>query len=234
MTQLAPLAPEDIITQFESLVDDSLDETTEYFLLNDVKDTLEADDEWAILKTSDESQTANVGDNYLTMKPLPIDFGAPSPRGIYVGTDLVPYRQVDFEERLRYQAETHVYYIDFANEEYALCGGVNPSGTIHFYYQKSSPALVRSGTPWIFPARFHPILPMLMSIMYPAIDQPDKSRAWDDRWEKFGTQRTSIMRRWNARIMREAYANSFRATDIDSYPDRISMDGSGDVMGVYG
>jgi hypothetical protein len=127
-----PLTPSEILVQFESLVDDSLDQDTELFLLNDVKNTIEADDEWALLKTCDETKAASVGDTFMTMKDLPDDFGLPSQRGIYVGTDLVPWLQVAFEDRLRWQSVSHRYYIDMANNQYALCGNVNPGGTIHF------------------------------------------------------------------------------------------------------
>src|SRR6266404_3797208 len=110
MSQLAALTPDQMVTAFESLVDDSLDETTEYQLLNDVKDTLESDDAWAILATLDETQTANAGDTYLTFHTLPSDFGSPSPGGIFVGTDIIPYRQIAFKQVQRWKDVTHRYY----------------------------------------------------------------------------------------------------------------------------
>ncbi len=234
-----PLTPQQIITQFESLIEDSLDLDTEIFLLNDVKNSIEEDEEWAILKACDMTQVANVGDTYLSFKQLPDDFGLPSQRGIYVGTDLVPYIQVDFEDRIRWQSVSHRWYLDLANNQYALCGSANPGGTIQFFYQKQSPDLVVStdpedDAPWIFPARFHSILPKLMAVMYPAIDQPDKSRAWDDRWNEFATKQLEIMRRWNARMLRQASANGYMTTDLSSYPNIIDMGDGGVGGGAYG
>lgn len=230
----SPLTPDQIVEQFESLADDALDETTEYFLLNEVKDDLECDEEWKILKTLDETQSANPGDTYLTMKTLPADFGLPSQDGIYVGTDVLPYIEVPFEDRIRWQFASHRYYIDEGSGTYAICGSPNPGGTIHFFYQKTSATLAKDGAAWIFPARFHPILPMLMVRKFFAIDQPDKARAWDDRWTTWITEKQSIMRRWNARAMLQANSNSNRPVDISSYPNIINMDADSGGSGVYG
>lgn len=229
------MTPDVMISTFENLIDDSLDQTTEYMLANDVKDTLEADDEWAILKALDESQAATAADTYKTFHPLPADFGLPSQRGIYVGSDMIPYRQVPFEQRERYKDVVHLYYIDMANNQYALCGANNPGGTIHFFYQKSSPVLAKGGPAWIFPARFHPIIPQLMAEMFPSIDQPDKSRAWDDRWNSHASKRLEIMRRWNARLLLQGQQNDGMPLDISANPNIIDIDAGTSGGGViYG
>jgi hypothetical protein len=75
---------------------------------------------------------------------------------------------------------------------------------------------------------------MMMAIMYPAIDQPDKSRAWDDRWNEFGTKRLEIMRRWNARLLQQANANSYLNTDLSSFPNIINMGDGGVGGGAFG
>lgn len=227
MAQLDALTPEQIIASFESKVDDSLDIITEYELANDVKDAIEADDEWAVLKTVDESQTASASDTYLTFHPLPGNFGLPAQGGIYVGNDIIPYLQIPLEKRQQYQSTTHRYYLDMANNQYALCGSSNPGGTIHFFYQKSSPALAAGGPGWIFPPRFHPIIPKLMAEMYPAYDQPDKSRAWDDRWNTFSTKNLEIMRRWNARLLLQGHQNNNVPIDISADPNIIDIDSGG-------
>ena len=229
------MTPDVMIETFENLVDDSLDEMTEYMLANDVKDALEADDEWAILKGLDETATANAGDGYKTFHTLPTDFGLPSQKGVYVGDDIIPWRQVPFEQVQRYKDIAHTYYIDMANNRYALCGTQNPGGTIHFFYQKSSPALVKGGAAWIFPARFHPIIPQLMAEMFPSIDQPDKSRAWDDRWNVHASKRLEIMRRWNARLQLQGHQNDEMPIDISAQPNMIDIDaGSSGGSMIYG
>jgi len=240
MAQLPGLTPEQVIADFETKVGDTLDSTQEYILLNDVKDMIEQDDTWAILQALDESETANTGDTYQTYHTLPTDFSLPAPGGIFVGTDIIPYRQIPFEQVIRWKDTTHRYYIDMANNRYALCGVANPGGTIHFYYQKSSPALAAGtapaqGTPWIFPARFHPILAQLMAEMFPAIDQPDKSRAWDDRWNVFSAKRLETMRRWNAALRLQAHQNDQMPIDISADPNIIDIDADGMGGGsIYG
>lgn len=221
------MTPDKMVSMFESLVADSLDQELEYNLLNEVKDTLEEDDVWAILKAVDVLQTANPADTYLTMKTLPADFASPAPRGIFVGTDIIPYSQIPFESRIRWQSATHRYYIDFGGNQYALCGGANPGGTIQFFYQKYSPVLVSEGPNWIFPARFHKVIPYLMAIKYFAVDQGDKGRAYDDRWDIHSKAILETMRRWNYKLRKTAVQNDSMSFDTSSYPDVADMDSEG-------
>lgn len=225
---------------FQELVDDdSLTDTTIINLMNAEKDLLEGEMEWAILKAVDVSQSANAGDSYLTMKTLPANFSLPSPRGIFVGSDIVPYKIIPFEQRIKWQSTTHRFYLDLGNGVYALCGSANPGGVIQFFYQKFSPALAfgvppATGTPWIFPARFHKILPYRMAKKFFAIDQGDKSRAYDDRWDIYQNEILEMMRSWNFRLLKDASQNDMMGFDTSGYPNIIDMDGGGGAGGIYG
>lgn len=234
MAQVSARTTAQQLAAFHILVGDTLDTTAEEDLLNEVKDELEADDDWVILKAIDTSQTAAVADDYLTMKTLPADYGEVSQHGIYVGNDQLPYLQVPFEDRMRFKDVTHRFYIDEGNGQYALCGKVSQAGTIQFPYKKSSRALTVSGNEtWVFPARFHKILPYLMAIKYFAIDQGDKSRAYDDRWDIHSDKILSTMRRWNARLKVQGSQNRALSVDLASRPDVVDMDGGGNMV-IYG
>lgn len=235
-----PLAPETIITQFETLAGDSLDSTTELFLMNQVKDTLETQTTWRNLLMIDQSQTLLPSDTFQNTKPLPANFGNPHPKGIYVGGDLIPYLEVPLESQIRWQSVTHRYFIDYFNSKYAVCGANNPGGVITMPYYGTSPTLALGpnaqtlGTPWVFPARFHPILPYLMAKKFFAIDQGDKSRAWDDRWDAFMKEMLDAMVYWNAKNIMEASANDGMAIDLSAIPNVIAMDQGGPSGNIFG
>lgn len=227
------MTPDDMVAMFEAGVQDTLDPTYEYQLLNDAKDTLEADDDWAILNTSDETQTVAVGDTYLTTHPLPSNFAEPNPKGIYVGNDQTPYTQVNFEDRIKYQTSSYKYYIDYTNGVYGICGVAGLNGVIHFLYRMSSPVLAAGGSSWIFPARFHKILPKIMSMMYDAADRGNKAYAWDDRWEAFADKQLSIMRRWNFRLKLQGNQNGNMQLNQSANPNVVDIDGGGNGV-LYG
>lgn len=233
MSQIAGLSADQIISQFETMVADSVDQTTELFLLNEVKDTLEAEREWEWLKALDTSQSATTGDTFQTPHTIPADFARPSSRGIYVKGDRIPYRQVRFESQLDFQDITYAYFFDFRNNKFYLCGKPGLSAPIQFFYQGSSPYLdlaANGGSPWIFPARFHPILVYRMAKKYFAIDQGDKARSWDDRWEAYEREIYESMTGWDAELISQAAqneANMGAALDFSSYPTIIDMDGRG-------
>lgn len=237
MTQLQGLTADQVITLFEDVVGDSLDQTLELMLLNEVKDTIETERAWAMLTGLDQTQSANAGDTFLTTKPLPADFGLPSPRGIYVGTDLVAYKQIPFESQIDFQSITYAYYVDYYNNTYALCGSVSKSGTIKFFYRRTSPQMalvVNGGSPWIFPPRFHPLLVYEMAIKYYAVDQSSKAKAWDDRWVTYAQRIREAMISWDDSLQMgplQTEMNMF--VDPGSFPTIIDMDsgpGSGGTM----
>lgn len=235
MTLIQALTADQILAQFEELAQDSLDQTTELFLLNEAKDTIEQERSWALLHGLDTSQTANSGDTFQTMKTLPADFAMPSPRGIYIGTSpRTPYRQVPFEAQIDFQSITYAYYIDYYNSKYALCGSTSNPGTIQFFYSRFSPVLALTasgGLPWIFPARFHPLLIYEMLVKYFAADQGDKSRAWDDRWTAYAARIRENMYSWDDQLQSGALQNEMNLfVDPGSFPNIIDMGSSGGGM----
>jgi hypothetical protein len=235
----SPLSADTIISQFEECVQDELDQVSELFLLNEVKDTIETSRAWAFLTAKDATKTVPSGVAWQSPIALPTDFAIPSPRGIYAGTDLIAYKQVPFEAQVDFQSITYAYFIDYYNSNYYLCGNPTPGQTVNFFYRRFSPTLAltaNGGQPWVFPARFHPLLVYEMAIKYFTWDQGDKSRSWDDRWEKFAMRTRDQMEEWDDELQTKALMNEqdFNV-NVSSEPNIINMDTGGMNGGImYG
>lgn len=197
----------DILNYFESITGDTPDQTTELNFANEAKDLIEEDRNWNFLKKEDSSQSVVAGDTYLTAKTLPSDFRYPLDSGIYVGSDVLSYQQLPFEDRRNFQDNvSHRYYIDEANSNFFICGKP-PAGTIFFPYMKTTPFLDLASSNPLFPARFWPMIACKMAMLWYAYDQGMKARAWDDRWQIEYEQLKSAMVRWDERRQRASYQN---------------------------
>ncbi|MFA4833567.1 MAG: hypothetical protein WC619_01820 [Patescibacteria group bacterium] len=137
----------------ESLIDDSIDETLFLTLLAVAKDNLEDERDWMYLKAVDSSQSISPGETYLTMKTLPTLFR----KMLKVFVDNLEYWGIQFEDRLRYKDSSRKFYIDLANNQFAIIGTPAETKTIHQFYIKTTPELTLTTSP-TFPTRFHKIL----------------------------------------------------------------------------
>lgn len=143
-------------TMTESMMDgETVGETFFYQILNIVKNRIESSRLWRQLVTEDSSNTTASSDTFETYHSLPTDFG--HEHEVRVGTDGRLYTPVPFEMRHSYRNSAHHYYIDLVNSRFALMGNQVGGETIYFYYGKIS-ADIASGTEWVFPDRFHPVL----------------------------------------------------------------------------
>jgi len=138
------LRPLDLRTQLESLVDDTYDADFEYQLLTQAKDDLETKMKLLILQTMDQSQTANPGDTYLTLKSLPVDCKEVSK--IMVGT--VQYFPIRYDQQIRYRNTPRRFFVDYKKliqglPCLALTGAVATAQTITVYYRISTPKLTQ-------------------------------------------------------------------------------------------
>lgn len=164
-----PLTPDEMIAAFNTLIDDVHDDVNTVQLMNYARMLVEHARPWEYLKAVDETQVANAGDTYLSMKSLPSDFRAM--RKVIVGT--TPYTGCQFEERILHKDRAHRYYIDVANNQFALTGNRTQTQTIVQVYTKRSPALVEGGDPWIFPGDYHNIIPHIMAGVHQGTIDPD-------------------------------------------------------------
>lgn len=210
---------EELVTKFESIIDDSLDDTLTYQLLNMAKDEVEDERPWEFLKKLSEAASRSVGDTYQTTKTLPADFRLPLEDGVYVGEEETPYLQVPFETHILHKNMAGRYFIDLANSQFRFTGNCTTGGVIHFFYIKTTDEVEEDTSP-VWPDRFHRIIPLRMAKLYWAIDQGDKSRAWDDRWAAEHDLILKRMVNWDAKLKEAAYKNS-RIGRTDKYDQEI-------------
>src|SRR4051812_15137931 len=111
---------DEIIVQFEALVDDDLDESLEFQLANNAKNKLETELRLAICEKLDTSLTSTVGGTYLTPYTLPTDFLLLSKDIIYVGT--TQRTGVPLAHRELYKSDSSKFYIDPRQNKLYLCG----------------------------------------------------------------------------------------------------------------
>lgn len=190
---------------FETIVDDSLDETAFYLLLNSHKDILETEMDLEILVKLDESQSATT-----SAITLPTDFQ--SPILLYVASNTTPYKPVPFTQKPIFQNQSGYYYIDYKNNQYYLCGTPD-AGLVRNFYKYRTPDIEATTSP-VWPTAFHKLLPLEMAKLYYPIDQGDRSASWDDKWEKERLVIRNAMITWNENLRKRAHENGLGITDL--------------------
>src|SRR3989304_1130489 len=113
------MTAETLKTLFENIIDDQLDTDFTYQLMNIAKQKIELERDWAWLVVEDSSKTRSSGDTCTTMKAPPTDFLRPL--DLFVET-IGPYTPIPFTRRRAYQYQSLVYYLDYKNSQFALCG----------------------------------------------------------------------------------------------------------------
>lgn len=185
------------VTKFRELVDDQLDSTLEYQLLNDAKNEVEAMREWEQLKF-ETSYSVSSGYSYTSsLGALPTRFAMPC--RMVEDTSYVDYSKYDFEDRYSRANAPYGYFIDLAGGNLHLTGQNHSAKTMYFIHTRYS-ADIESGTSWAFPERFHSILPLKMAELYYAADAGEKSRSWDDRWAIQFERELNRMYAWDDRL----------------------------------
>jgi hypothetical protein len=199
-----------IISLANSIADDTIPSDYDYILLNIAKNKREDMRPWEMLKKSDATKTAAVGDTYQTAKALPSDW-----RYTYllmVGTDL-KYGQIPFEQQYIYKDAAQKFFVDVANLNYYLTGLVNTSKTIYHFYIKSTTdyTVATTGSSLIvWPERFQPLLAFDMAAMYKGgIDYDDINArmAPDNRAEARAIELAMIS--WDNELKRRAMGETY-------------------------
>lgn len=215
---------QEILDQFENIVDDDIDPTFGLFLMNAAKDEVEGGYDWNFNRGIDISKTISAGDTYLSTKALPTDFLAP--RKLYVTGDINPWNLIPYEEIYRYKDIYKRWYIDHLNRVFALCGGSNPVGaTIQLFYARFSPAITLTTSP-VWPETFHAYLPFKMAEMYKSgIDGEEVNFRMSPSNLRIASDILRSFRLWDAKIKTIEYnsKNEIRA-DLSSHPDVVGQD----------
>lgn len=145
----------DIKTMAEEILGgDTVNDTFFYTMLNVAKNRLENTRPWMYLRKLDSSQTASIGNGYNTSKALPTDWRRT--HKLYLGQDL-RLVQKPFDEQHLYRNHSGYFVVDVANMVYYLLGNIGRADTLYHYYIKKSPEIA-TGTSWVAPEEFHPIL----------------------------------------------------------------------------
>ena len=174
----------EIIAKFINMVEDELDTTFMYQLLNDAKDEVESMREWELLK---DEMTISA-----TTTTLPTNFMF----DVALLNSTYNYTKIKKQDR-HYTDLSYAYYLDMLNNNIVV-----PNYSVedlYFFYIVSSSDISES-TEWAFPSRFHTILAYKMAQMYYAADAGEKARAWDDRWDKYYEDKLAQMELWDDKL----------------------------------
>lgn len=211
---------QDILTAVENIIDDDIDPDYALFIMNSVKDEIEAGRDWTFNRGFDNSQKWNTGDTYLTTHPLPADFLAP--RNLFLSGDISPYILISYDLRERFKDIYKRYYIDQVNKTFALCGSGKGGVAIDMYYARSTPALTLTTSP-VWPSVFHSLLVYKMAERWASTSDADdlnyrmskeQLRAANDIMKQFI--------HWDAKLKTAEYnAKNERRSDLSSYPDVV-------------
>lgn len=186
---------QEILTKFENMVDDSIDQEYALQLLNDAREEVESMHDWEMLKTQ-YSFATTAGGTVDTNYTLPSDFSFPI--SLYddgrITYDLIPY-----EDRRKYIDQSYTYVIDYKNNNLQITQTIGESKTMYLFYIAFSSDIAVL-TSWSFPDRFHSILAYKMAEIYYAKDGGEKSRAWDDRWSNQYERMLERMQNWDTKI----------------------------------
>lgn len=129
--------PLDLRTAFETISKNQHDVDDTYQMLTDARNKIEEEMNLLIMEKLDQSQMANAGDTYLTMKPLPADWGKTKK----IVVDIIPYYPIPFKQRIGWRFSARRYYIDVLNQKFALTGAVTGPKVINHWYQPICPPL---------------------------------------------------------------------------------------------
>jgi hypothetical protein len=169
----------EILIQFDELVDNELSDTLKAQLANTAKNKLETELKLSICQKLDISLTSSSSGTYLTPHSLPTDFFLLSKEFIYVGeSKLYP---VPMAKREEYKNDSSKFYIDYGQKKLYLCGTQTGTITIPYIYETID-ITATDTTSVIWPSRFHPLIPFEMVKVAYAIDAGEKAYSWLPEW----------------------------------------------------
>lgn len=161
---------------------------------------------WVILRETDGSQSASPSDSFVTPKILPTDFSEfyeENPiqlvRGDNSALDLM---EIPYSNRFKYNKSACKFAVDYPNNQFYIMGNITEAYTIWINYIKLSTLVSTSdSTSWIFPARFHKILGLMVAIFYrKGIDYDIFNQTLADNQEMQVRGILDIMTRWDSNL----------------------------------
>lgn len=207
----------ELITTFERLVDDVTELSTaeEIALVNRIYFRVCNERPWEFLKTEASGTLlgSGVDSMYIT---LPSDFSNfieddqwtnntistqlnSSPKVIFMGTDLAPYKIVNFSDRRKYLGNVGYAYLDLANSKIVFTG--TPTLTSYTFDYISVPATLTAGDTPAIPTRFQDIIPYGMATENDIMHQSPKAESYLVENQTRYNQYLTDLAYWNAQLI---------------------------------
>ena len=208
---------DDLITFFESLVDDAPDSATEA-VLADVAYTKRNDSRfWTFLLKLDSSITQGATNTWLTEHSLPSTDGSAFEEAYRVfggAGGQNEYFPVPFEDVLNSISAQNRYTIDYLNNKIRFTGGA--AQTIYLWYKYRPLSLIglttaqkALATTIVWPKRFVPIIAFDMAQMYlGGIDADDIARAQATFHNAAHRELYNAMISWDTKRRMKMFSNS--------------------------
>ena len=204
---ISPLQGSDLLTLTNSLnLGYNIDSGIFYSLLATVQSKVESKRPWVILRKTDSSQSASVGDTFQTSKTIPSDFFFWQSEDPVVLVDpaspsnSITYYEVPLAKQFDYQYQAYRFFCDYSASKLYLGGTVERSYKIYqnYIYQ---PDKIAVGTSWIFPAKFHELLAFGVAALYKlGVDFDDINKLSGDDNGKTFLLGLNSMEQWDANL----------------------------------
>lgn len=201
-----PLTYEQYYTQLTNLLDGvQIDDTLFGIWLNMVRNIIESERPWVVLRKIDKSNTSLPTDTWQTPKNLPADFFSSidsANLSLFDGTNKIQtYSEVPFASQLDYKDSQGVFWIDYANNQYYSGGVSDQQYAIRFPYIADFGDIVAGGTWKQFPARFNMVLVYAVSILQKGgVDYDDQNARMVLYNDTTFKQMMSMMTKWDSRL----------------------------------
>lgn len=208
------MSPNDIISFFETLVDDAPDTAAEFILMDNAYTKRNEARIWTFLLALDTSITHGSSDVWTTTHALPVDFD--EPYKVFGGASDNEYDPVPYEDVLRWISSQNKYTIDYINNTMRFTGAASSALTVYLWYKKSATSLIgmsdaqkASASTIVWPKRFCPILAFDMAAIHQGgIEADEITRQQVPYLNKQHKELADAMVNWDNRRRMKMFANS--------------------------
>lgn len=203
-----------------------LDETIFENLLDIAQMQYEGMRPWVFLRSEDVTQTASPSDTFTSAKILASTFARwyeeSSLQLLDASNNAFNLYEIPFSQRYIYQKQLGRFCVDYPNNNFYLMGTPTQSYTIKQSFIKV-PTLVSSAATasWIFPARFHKILALMVAVMWrKGIDYDIFNAVQADAQAQQALGMYDVMSRWDSELQANMQRGKdpFNSSTIGGFP----------------
>lgn len=209
----------EIKTMIEALVDDTLDDTIAYQIINNKINEIEAERPWKYLKTTSTSLTATTSTTHDTANTIPTDCA--TLLKIEVGD--MEYKPKPLQDKKEWEDITGYYFVK--GSSFYLSGTVDETKTITITYRAFSTEITSATSP-SFPTRFHKMLAYFGASEYYIMDAGEKAMSWSNELFTRGELLLRQMRLWDAEqqsneVNTNQQMNTNYGNNFNKYQDNV-------------